>query len=163
MGDEAAGPPLQLFREGRSHDEGGRGSQDRRGRCEHIHLREELALGLDRLRPVLLHQRDALQGVGEVLGDADAGERARGIIDEAVAGELLQILADMDAGDLGGLRLHVVQRDLEAMAGEDGGPGPADQARADDGDLGHAILSMAVEGEGPLKATAPAAAAQGPG
>ena len=71
---------------------------------------------------------------------------ALGSSTRAVAGELFEIVADMEGARLRCAScFQIIERDLRSRRlPEDGGPGAADQARADNGDLGHARPSAGV-------------------
>ncbi len=77
------------------------------------------------------------KGIGQIACEADALQRGRGIIHESVSCQFPEVPADMGARCLRDTRNGVMHRDIEAVACENRGPGPAYEARADDGDLGH--------------------------
>ena len=139
MRHETARAAFQVFGEqARDDRRGGRG-EDRVGRGERIELGEDRALGIHRLRHVLLHVARAVERVGDALRGAHARGRAFRIGDEAVLRQLIEPLGDQPERVVGGAVDRIVQRGLPAGAREHHGPGAADQARSDDGDARHAL------------------------
>ena len=97
-----------------------------------VELGEDGALGLDGFGTVLLHEVGARRRLGERGGRRDAGGSRSRIVHEAVRGEIVEGSADQ-AGRGGERRLaRVGEPHVPARAGEDNGPGSADEASAYD-------------------------------
>ena len=144
MADQAARPARQRLGEARGRDGRGRGHQQRVRRGELVELGEDGLLVLDDLRPVLLDEFDVEQGFLQAGRDRDPRHRAIGIVAKAMARQRVQLVADQAGRRLQRRNMRIGEPHVPSGAREDRGPGAADQAGADDGDvafsIGHFLL-----------------------
>jgi hypothetical protein len=106
-----------------------------------VELGEDAALVLNPLRPVFLHKVDPCRGLVERARDRYARRRLRRVVDEVVAGQFVETLADETGRRGERLGARVGQPHLPSGPGEHDRPGPADKACAYDGDGWH-VLSL---------------------
>ena len=129
------GPIRKPSVKGRAGDAGGRRADDERRPGDGFDLRVDRALHVGALEHALLRVGRTLQRVGEAGGDGDARPRGRRIVDQAMTFERREVGLDpRERGRALAFRV-VVERDPVAGAGEDDGPGAADEAGADDRDF----------------------------
>ncbi len=94
---------------------------------------EKMAIfSIDFLRAILLHEGNVLHRIGQTFRYRDARGSAVGVIGKSVAGERMQFIANKPGRSIQRRAMRIGQPHGPASAGEDRGPGPPDQANADD-------------------------------
>ena len=141
MGDQTARGAIETLGEDRRRDARG-GRADDHIRSRHlVDLGVELGLHVSALEHALLGVGRAVERVRQTIGDGNARERRVGIVDQAVADQLAHIAGDARERLLGLRGFGIEERYRAPGAGEDDGPGAADEARPQDCDfVGHGFL-----------------------
>ena len=143
MADQATRAARQHFGEARGHDGRGRRHQQRVLWRELVELGEDRLLVLDPLGPVLLDELDVDNGFRKAGRDRDPGNGDVGIGGEAMARQRVQFIADQAGGGLQRWNMRIAQSHIPPRSREDRGPGAADQAGADDGDIAFSACHVA--------------------
>ena len=135
MRNEAALAAFELLREAARDQRRGRGGKDRVRRGQPVELRKQRLLDLELLGRILLNEAGAGERVGHARRRAHALRGLFRIPGETVRGQIVQVPRDQRESLLCDARSRIVQGDPMPGAREDHGPGAADQACADDGNI----------------------------